>query len=511
MAEHEFDYDKFRLRRFVDRLVALGEVEVHEEPVALAEVAAHLNGNPKAVLFRKAGPEGAELIGGVLGSRARVAAAFGVEERALLGETLKRIGALHPAAEVPSSDAPVHQVVLTGKDADFTALPVHLLHEHDGGPYISAGIDFTVNPETGFTNIGFRRLMLRGRREAGTNLYAPTDLREAYRRQAARGQSVPCSFVVGSHPVDSIAAMQRVAGDDLALLGAFRGEPVPVVRCVTNELRVPADAEMVLEGFLDERGYSELEGPFGEFMGYYGEMKPNPVFHLTAITRRRDALFQTMTISGRRIGLSEAAVIGAIECEANAWKTLLTAVREPLAVHATLASNGNHNVRVAMRQRVPGEARNAIAALLGSHSNIKHVFVVDEDLDVFSDEDMEWALSTRFQADRDLVVQSGYRAIRLDPSLEGKRVTAKAGFDLTVPFGKLGSREFTVGDPPRIVPERKYASVREALQAGPASFAELMRRLGSEDGREIVLALEELRGEGRLERLEHGEYALKKD
>ena len=95
-----------------------------------------------------------------------------------------------------------------------------------------------------------------------------------------------------------------------------------------------------------------------------------------------------------------------------------------------------YNVRVSMRQRYPGEARNAIAAVFASAADVKHVFVVDEDIDVFDDQQIDWALATRFQADRDLVVESGFRAVPLDPSLEGRRVGAKAGFDLTRPFGK---------------------------------------------------------------------------
>ena len=510
MSASKFDYDKFRLRNFVEKLIAAGEVEVHDEPVPLSDVAGRLNGNSKAVLFRNAGPEGAQLVGGVLGSRRRAALAFGVEnEREVFRELLRRLERPQPVIEVPSSEAPVHQEILTGEDADFTRLPIHVQHEFDGGPYISAGIDCSRNNETGLTNIGFRRLMLRGRRHAGTNLYAPSDLREYYRACVARGERMPCSFVVGSHPVDHLAAMQRLAGDELALMGALRGEPLPVVRCKSNDLLVPADAEYVFEGYFDERGYAEPEGPYGEFMGYYGEMKPNPVFHLTAITRRRDALFQTTTISGD-VARTEAAIIGAIDCEAFSWRTALTAIREPVAVHAVSASNGNHNLRLALRQRSPGDARNAITALLSSHSNVKHVFVVDPDIDVYSDEQMDWALSTRFQADRDLIVLAGMRGNPIDPSMDFGRGLAKAGFDLTVPFGQLGSRKFTRGEPPRIAAQRTHGSVREALEAGPKSFVALMRALGSQDGREIVLELDKLRSEGVLARLELGEYTLNK-
>jgi UbiD family decarboxylase len=306
-----------------------------------------------------------------------------------------------------------------------------------------------------------------------------------------------------------MAAVQQLAGDEVALMGALRGEPVPLVRCKTNDIMVPADAEFVLEGYIDEHGYSAAEGPYGEFLGYYGEMKDNPVFHVTAITKRRDALFQTITISGTQLGSTDTGLMCAIETEATVWKTLQTAIREPLAVHATAASNGIHNVRVAIRQRVPGEARNVIAALFGSVANVKHVFVVDEDIDIFSDQQMDWALSTRFQADRDLVVQSDFRSIPLDPSLAGQRTGAKAGFDMTVPFGKLGSWAWQTPTPPAVNQAREFDSVKKALESRPMTFVDLMNAVGTLDGREIVVALEDLRNAGGLIRLQHGEYALK--
>ena len=164
-------------------------------------------------------------------------------------------------------------------------------------------------------------------------------------------------------------------------------------------------------------------------------------------------------------------------------------------------------MRVALRQRVPGEARNAIAAIFGALANVKHVFVVDADIDVTSDEQIEWALSTRFQADRDLVIQSGFRVLPLDPSLDGQRTGAKAGFDLTFPFGAGDALALTVPEPPKTGTAR-FQTVRDALQSGPMMFGDIMQALGSDDGREIVLRLDELRDEGLLTRLEEGEYAL---
>jgi len=300
----------------------------------------------------------------------------------------------------------------------------------------------------------------------------------------------------------------RLPIDDLALISSLRAAPLPVVKCVTNDVRVPADAEWVLEGFIDARGHVEPEGPYGEFLGYYGAVKRNPVFHLTAITRRRDALFQTASIGGKWLSRTDTALLNGVRTEVMVWRALETAVREPLAVHATPSSGGMYTLRVKLRQRVPGEARNAIAACFGALTNVKHVFVVDPDIDIFSDEQMDWAFATRFQADRDLVVMEGMRTVPIDPSLMGSRVGAKAGFDLTWPPGAASRLEMRVPEPPRLEGKR-FPSIAAALADGPKFFEELMGAVGSRDGREIVRELEALRAKVTLDRDADGRYLIK--
>jgi 2,5-furandicarboxylate decarboxylase 1 len=502
--------ERYRLRAFVDQLARSGELQIVDKPVDLSDISSHLDGNPKAVLFRAAGPDRVEVVGNVAGSRSRLALAFGVTEQELRHETVRRLKNPIPPVEVSSADAPVHDVIFKGEDADLTSLPAHLQHGLDGGVYISASIDVSESSDGRKRNIGYRRLMLRGRQHAGVDLLAPSDLRSAYGKMIEQGKSMPIAFVIGSNPVDSIAAVSMTHVDDeISLMGALRQQAVPLVKCVTNSLRVPADAEIIVEGYLDEKGWREPEGPFGEYLGYYGAMKTNPVFHLTAITRRRDALFQTATISGRFLGQTDTAQMCALRTEVAAWSALENAIREPVAIYCPASSGGMFNIRIAMRPRYPGEARNAIAAVHGSSADVKHVFVVDDDIDVFSDEQMEWAFATRFQVDRDLVASSGFRAMPLDPSLHGSRTGDKAGFDLTFPFGWQKAQEFRVPAPPQFETSKRL-SVREALQDGPKYFRELMQAMGSRDGRDTTVALDEIRNEGLLSRDADGRYQLNK-
>ncbi len=505
------DTETFRLRRFIAELQQAGELDVVSEPIQPAAIAERMEGNSKAVSFTRVGAEQAEAVGNVMGSRSRIAIAFGVGLEDLLDEIRSRLGVDQTLVEVDAAQAPVQEEVLTGDAADLTQLPVPFQHGGDGAPYLSSPIDVVVDPATGLYNVGCRRLMLRGRRSCGVDLNAPSDLKAIYEDAVQAGRPLPVSFVLGAHPIDHFTGAMRAPGDELELMAKLRGAPMPVVKCVTNDLLVPADAECVLEGYLSPEGHVEDEGPYGEFLGYYGGVKRNPVFHLTAITRRRDALFQTTSIAGRHMSCTDTAQLVSLKAELGLWSALATAVRDPVAVYATTSSGGCFNARVALRQRSPGDARNAIAAVLGSFMNVKHVFVVDEDIDIFDDAQMDWALASRFQADRDLVVLKGMRLPPVDPSMGNERVSAKAGFDLTIPFSGRGTSEWAVPEPPDLTPaEMRFDSVEAALQKGPRLFEELMRCLGSADGREIVVELESLRESGRLaHRRPGGRYSLK--
>ena len=173
-------------------------------------------------------------------------------------------------------------------------------------------MDISVDEENGWSNIGIRRLMLHSPNQTGIGLFSPSDLKRIYERSAAQKCHLPIAFVVGSHPIDHVAATMRIPGDELQLLASLRGEPTHVVKCVTNDVRVPANSEYVLEGYLNSAGHKYPEGPFGEFLGYYGGVKYNPRFQVTAITRRRDAVFQTSTIAGENLANTDTAELNSL-------------------------------------------------------------------------------------------------------------------------------------------------------------------------------------------------------
>ena len=249
------DLDQFRLRTYLEGLIGTDEVEVVE-------------GRQILPMSRRC----CTAIRKRYGSRSRATASIesGRQRRrqpqpprARLRRRARQAARRKSSAASSSSpnssnyaqnEAPVQEIVLTGTDADLTRLPAHLQHAYDGAPYISASIDYCVDPRTGITNSGMRRIMLRGPHEAGIDLNAPSDLRAIYQAAVARGEKLPISFVVGAHPIDTLSATMRIPVDELGLVGSLRGGTLPVVKCRTNDIRVPADAELVIEGYLDEHG-----------------------------------------------------------------------------------------------------------------------------------------------------------------------------------------------------------------------------------------------------------------
>jgi UbiD family decarboxylase len=500
------DFDRFRLRRFVERLEALGELETHDEPVALGELATLVEASTKTMLFRNVGAERFEMAAGISSSRSRLAAAFGVAQAHLLPDYLRRLQQPQKVTEIASRDAPIHEIVLTGDQIDLTKLPFYLQHEFDGAPYISAAIDYTIDPATGKSNVGCRRLMLKGRRELRSNLTQPSDLQRIYRAAIARKERLPVSFVIGSHPCDFLAATSKAPLDEFELIATIRGETMAMVRGVSNNIPVPADAEMSIEGYFDERGYSDIEGPYGELYGLYGPMHPDPIFHVTAITMRRDALHQTLLHGGRHLSRNDAAQLSSLNFEALAWLTLKGAGIDVKAVHAPPAATGLHHLRAAIKPRAAGESRAAITALLNLPL-LKHVFIVDDDIDIHSEEAMEWAWATRFRIDRDVVSEPGHFALSMDPTGERGQMV-KAGFDLTRRFGAPDIIENRESLTPHLNLQPRFQTVRQALEARPMHFIELMQSIGTMDGRELAIELDQLHEQGVIGRGNGGEWRL---
>lgn len=425
------------LREFVRLLEEAGELERWSLPLSFRDIARVIEASDKALLIEHPVGYSMPILANAMASRRIWEIALGVDAGDLLSEVRRRLS--QRIAPVRVSTGPVKEIIELGERADLTSLPVYLQHELDGAPYISASMDVTRHPGRNGYNVGTRRLMLRGPRETGIDLVAPSDLRDNYRRIRESGATrFPIAMVIGSHPLDYMGTQWHAPADDeYEILGGLRAEPVKLVRCETVDLEVPADAEIVVEGYL-EGEWSEIEGPFGEYHGSYGASHSNPVFKVTAITRRHDALFQTATIGGRKLYHTDTQGLMILTSELDIWQAVAGASGAPTQVYCP-PSGASHNARVSIRVKHPGDGRNALVAALSS-SWVKMVMVFDDDIDVFDDKMVEWALATRYQADRDTIILTGMRCAPIEPSLpphEGSLVTtAKLGIDATRRYDK---------------------------------------------------------------------------
>jgi 2,5-furandicarboxylate decarboxylase 1 len=329
-------------------------------------------------------------------------------------------------------------VVLVGEEADLLELPQIVHCGEDAGPYFSSGVVLARDPETGTYNAGIYRTQIVGPRKVRIYPSAATHLRHLYNQAEARGEPLEVAWVLGHHPALLLAAQYRgpMDVDEIHVAGGLLGEPLRMVPAETVALDVPADAEIVVEGRILPH-LREPEGPFAEFTWTLGPPEMNPVAEITAITRRRDAIYVDVFNAHQ-----EHNLLGMIGREANLFQRVKAAVPSLKAVTLPLSGTCRFTAYVSLGPSHPGAARQAGLAALAADSFIKQVIVVNDDIDVFTEADVLWAVAARVQADRDIVVLRDQWTNELDPSAydmndRTKRggVNAKWIVDATSPVG----------------------------------------------------------------------------
>ena len=443
------------LRDWLDHLAARGRLAVLKPNIGLkfelAAYAKRLDGQ-RATMFPKPGGHAIPVVSGLVSDRGWMAEAMGVEPAEMLARFQDAASHPTPWQEVKSAQAQevVHRAPLDL--AKLLPLPTH--NEHDGGPYIAAGIMIVRNPRTGKQNVSIHRCQLTGPNRLGV-LVLPRHTFTFHRMAEEAGQPLDAAIVIGVDPLTLLAsqAIVPIDHDELEIAGALQGRPLPVVKCLTSDIRVPAEAEIVVEGrFLP--GVREPEGPFGEFPQTYGSRSNREVMEVVAVTHRKDAIFHTMVGGGL-----EHLLLGAIPKEA----TLLTHLRRNfpnvLDVHLSPGGTMRFHLYVKLKKTQEGQGKNVILGAFAGSFDLKHVIVVDDDVDIHNPAEVEWAVATRFQADRDLVIVPESQGSKLDPS-NRDGVGAKMGLDATKP---LAAAEMTFK---RIhVPGEEAIDVAEILKS----------------------------------------------
>ena len=426
--------DTLSLRQWLARLAQSERLVVAPPGVRLkhqlAAIAKRLDAK-KAVLFPAPEGHAVPVVSGFMSRREWVAEAMGVDNAGLIAAYQRAVANPLPWREV--AHAPCQQVVHL-KDIDVRRLlPIPTHSEHDSGPYITAGVIIARNPDTGIQNASIIRIQVHAPDRMAC-LMLPRDLHAFYQASVRRGEPLPVAIVIGADPLTLLAsqAILPLDTDELEVAGALHGKPLPVAKCVTNDVRVPATGEIVIEGriLVEDRA---SEGPFGEFPRYYSERAEREVIAVDAITHRRDPIFHTIVPAEM-----EHLLLGAVPREATLLAHLRRSFANVLDVHLSVGGTCRYHLFVKIRKQHEGQPRNVMLCAFGAHFDVKHVVVVDEDVDVHDPRQVEWAVATRFQAHRDLLVVPGAQGSILDPSttVDGgpAGISTKMGLDATKPL-----------------------------------------------------------------------------
>ncbi len=379
----------------------------------------------RTVLFTDPQRPGWQVVAGVCARREHFAWALGTD---LVGIIPRLVEVLDkPVAPLRVTQAPCQEVV--DRAPDLNALPILKHLAGDGGLYITAGVAVIRDPDYG-RNASFHRLMQVGPRTLAARIVEGRGTDTAWRKAVAASRDLEVAICLGA-PIHVLlaAAMSPAKGvDELSIAQALA--PTPVIRCATVDIEVPAECEAVLEGRIT--GQLADEGPFIDLTETWDVVRQQPVVEIDCITHRRSPIYHALLPGGLEhkllMGLPREPTIFQAVAEVADCRTVSITPGGMSWLHAV----------VQITKRGPDDGRRAIEAAFRGHGSLKHVVVVDEDVDPFDPAAVEWAIATRFQADRDLTILKDQPSSSLDPSAKlvpgQKARSAKMGLDATIPW-----------------------------------------------------------------------------
>jgi 2,5-furandicarboxylate decarboxylase 1 len=521
---------KASFRDYVNALRKNDELLEITKPVDLRDVAALVAQSDKALLFKNLPGYSMPVVSGLLQSRKRIALGMGIAYENIadkLGKAMDK-----PIKPKRVANAAVKEVIHTGKKVNLYDLPVPVFSIMDGGPMITGGVVIAEDPEFGI-NAGMYRLMLKERNTTGIDIVTPNNLRRFAERALAKKKPLPISISIGTHPYELVASTFKanLGVNELTFDGGLRNEPLRLTDGETVPVPCIADAEIVLEGEILPEGWVHPEGPFCEFNRLMGGLHMNPRVRIKSIMHRKDAMYYALQMPWENIWMSAPIY------ESAARRVLFEAGVQTTAINVTPGGCCHWHI-VASIKKAPGDGKNAIMALL-SIADIKHVTIVDDDIDVFDPVDVEWAVATRVQADLDVLIVSNARAKPLDPSLplplHGKvPTTAKMGIDATIPEripaqrytrivyfnqGKvelknyLGSademKEPSTASKPVETVDEVAENIVAMLEKSHCFFADLLDKLFKAEYKTVAGAVARLYEDGKISQDKDGKFELK--
>jgi len=506
-------------RGFLDRLRGVKELVDFKQAVDIRHIATLVDQAKTALVFHDVIGYDMPVVSGIIRSRERAIMSMGCDSYPEIEHRLQQ-GIDHPLPPKYVETAKNKDVIAHDGDVDLYRLPIPMSSIYDGGPMITAGIVIARDPEYGL-NSGMYRFMVKERNLTGIDIVTPNNMRLFAHRAYEAGRPCPISISIGTHPFEIMGSGFRapLGVDEMAIAGGIRGAPVELAMCETMDLPCLADAEIVLEAEILPTGWTQPEGRFGEFTRLMGGLHWNPLVKVNAVTMRRDAIYYALHMPWENTWLAAPTRYTAIR------RALKSAGLQVKDINVTLGGCGFWHAIVSIRKQ-PGEGKNALLAALTAQ-DIKHVVVVDDDIDVFDAMDVEWAIATRVQGDRDVIIVPGARAKPLDPSLPvtppGVVPTgAKVGIDATIGEGIPKERferiAYAYADRAKIddyvkgkadeLPqtaghdEKLVAGLAEKilklLESEPKYYQEIAEHFGKHDFQAVARAMGRLHADGKL-------------
>jgi 2,5-furandicarboxylate decarboxylase 1 len=500
-------------RGFIERLRAEGELVDLRQPIDIRHIATLVDQSDKALFLHDVIGYDMPVVSGLIRSRNRAILSMGCRSYAEIEVKLQH-GIDHPIAPRRVATSPTKQVIQAGDEVDLFRVPVPMSSIYDGGPMITAGVVIARDPEYGM-NSGVYRFMVKERNLTGIDIVTPNNMRLFAQRAYEGGRPCPISISIGTHPMEIMGAGYRapIGMDEMAITGGMRGAPVELAPCETLDLPYVADAEIVLEAEILPTGWTHPEGRFGEFTGLMGGLHWNPNVRVNAVLMRKDAMYYALHMPWENTWLAAPTRYQAIR---RALKTAGVQVKD---INVTLGGRAFWHAVISIRKQ-PGEGKNALLAAL-SVMDLKHVVVVDDDIDVFDPTEVEWAIATRVQGDRDVMVVTHARGKPLDPSLAPTPpgvvpTTAKVGIDATISEGIPRERyeriSYAYAERARIAdylagksdPAASKAAgdlaqqIHAAIEKAPLYYTELAEKFSSYHFHAVARALGELHAAQKL-------------
>jgi 2,5-furandicarboxylate decarboxylase 1 len=385
------------------------------------------------VLFDHVEGSSLRVISNVLGSTRLLAEALDSTPGEMTKVYIDREDARIPCQVV--EDAPVHEVV-EDDDIDLATIPIVTNNEKDSGAFISGGITTVRVPGTDKHNSGIYRMMVHSRNTLGMSYEKHTHIGRVHRHFEEQGEPLEAVTWIGHHPACLLGCQSKIpyGEDEFEVMGGLLQEPLRVTRAKTVDVMVPADAEIAIEGRI--LPHTRIgEGPYGEFTWYYGLERPSPVMEVTAVTHRRDAIYHHLFAAH-----AEHNLTGRLGREAVLYKRVKAAVPSVVDVALPMSGVCRFHAYVRIRKEYDGAGKLAALAALASDPFVKLAVVVDEDVDIYNDADVLWAIATRTQPDRSTFFVPESATSRLDPASysiwsrwEKDTMNTKWAIDATMP------------------------------------------------------------------------------